>query len=555
MVEIEFLPDDRSVRVPAGTTVLEAARLAGVLVEAPCNGAGTCGKCRVNLMVPDPQKDPSKHGPAGNRTSRESVLACQTEAWSDWVVEISPNGEDNTGTILNHGENLALERNPFVTKQYCPETDRTVVYAGGTQVGSEAGDTQRENFGVVVDIGTTTLVASLVDVPTGREILSVSALNPQTSHGQDVLSRIRIASEPAGLSLLYASITETIGEMIGQLADETGIDPTRIYEVVYSGNTCMLHLAAPEDPRSLGKYPYRPVLVGGDSVPATGHHLGISEFGLLYRPPIVSAYVGADITSGILAAHLHVRPGSTLLVDIGTNGEMVLAVDGRMTATSTAAGPAFEGMNIACGMRAGKGAIERFEISPGGDVKIETIGDGPATGICGSGLMDIVAELVAHGVIDPNGRLKSPGNSDLPHPLVARLQQRDGKTVFVLSDGVFLSQKDIRQVQLAKGAVRAGIEYLLASQNIDAASIDRVLIAGSFGYHVRVGSLITIGLLPAEFAPKVEVVGNTSQSGGRAFLLNRDYRLGMAEAVSRISVLELANHPDFEKVFIQCLRF
>ncbi|MCE5283706.1 MAG: ASKHA domain-containing protein, partial [Deltaproteobacteria bacterium] len=266
-----------------------------------------------------------------------------------------------------------------------------------------------------------------------------------------------------------------------------------------------------------------------------------------------SAYVGADITSGILASRLHERKGTTLFVDIGTNGEMVLAADGRMTATSTAAGPAFEGMNIACGMRAAVGAIERFKIGLQGDAHWTTIGGGRATGICGSGLLDIVAQLVVHGVIDPQGRFKGP--TGLPPLLGERLQRRDGKRVFVLTGEVILTQKDVRQVQLAKGAVRAGIEYLLASQGLDAGSVDRVLIAGSFGYHVRASSLLGIGLLPAEFEGKVEMVGNTSQSGGQAFLLSRAYRREMADTVGRISVVELANHRDFEKVFVRCLGF
>jgi len=557
MVEIVFLPDHKSIRVPVGTTILEAARLVGAVIEAPCNGTGTCGKCRVRLapefLVGVVQK--GEHRPSEAETRQGFVLACQTEVRADIAVEIAAGDADGELKILRHGESLANERDGCITKRYLAGEERTAVYAGGTLIGLEKGDQEAENYGVVVDIGTTTLVAELIDLRTGEVKASASALNPQALHAQDVLSRIHLASDANGLNLLYSGVTGEIGRLITQLSAAASIDPARIYEVVYSGNTCMLHLAANVDPAPLGKYPYLPTIAGGGYLKAADHGLAISPFGRIYLPPIVSAYVGADITSGILAAKLYERQGATLFVDIGTNGEMVLAVDGRMTAASTAAGPAFEGMNIACGMRAGSGAIERFAIDSAGDVRIKTIGGHEAIGICGSGLLDIVAELVVHGVIDPNGRLRAPDHPILTPPLKERLQRRDGKIIFTLTDRVFLTQKDVRQVQLAKGAIRAGVEYLFVSQGIAAGAIDRVLIAGSFGYHVRAESLLSIGLLPREFAGKIELVGNTSQSGGRAFLLNRTYRRQMTERVKQVSVVELANHEDFEKVFVRCLGF
>lgn len=558
MVEISFTPENLSIGVEAGTTILEAARLVGLAVEAPCNGIGNCGKCKMKLINQDTATivvRKGKHQLHRSRQRQGFVLACQTEAWSDLRVEADFAGSDAAGGILSRGKNLAIERVPFVTKTYVGNEEGTAVYAGKVQLGFEKGNTEEKNYGVVIDIGTTTLVASLVDINTGRELSSVSSLNPQARHAQDVLSRIKLASDPDGLSLMYSAITGEIKRLIIQLAAGARIDPAHIYETVYSGNTCMLHLAANIDPRSLGKYPYQPVIAGGNNVKATEHQLGISEFGIIYLPPIVSAYVGADITSGILASRLHMRKGATLFVDIGTNGEMVLAVNGRMSSTSTAAGPAFEGMNIACGMRAGTGAVERFEINCTGEVLLEIIGGGRPRGICGSGLIDIVAELVKNGIIDSQGRLQSADKPGLPPRLRERLQHREGKAVFAISDEVYITQKDIRQVQLAKGAVRAGIEYLLASQEINAGKVDKVLIAGSFGYHVRVESLVNIGLLPAEFANKIEVIGNTSQSGGRAFLLNGGYRREMKETVRQVSVIELAKHHDFEKVFVRCLQF
>jgi uncharacterized 2Fe-2S/4Fe-4S cluster protein (DUF4445 family) len=234
---------------------------------------------------------------------------------------------------------------------------------------------------------------------------------------------------------------------------------------------------------------------------------------------------------------------------------MVLGRSGRLRATSTAAGPAFEGMNISCGMRASRGAVEFFDIAEDGAISVKTIGGAPAAGICGSGLLDIVGELVDHGVIGGNGRFVDAEKAVLPSLLKERLVKREGKVAFRVTEDLFLSQKDIRQVQLAKGAVRAGIEFLLQDTGIGAGEVDRVLIAGAFGYHLQEKSLLRLGLLPREFAGKIDFVGNTSKSGGQAFLLNRGFRDEMTAVVKDIEVIELANFPDFDKVFVRCLSF
>jgi uncharacterized 2Fe-2S/4Fe-4S cluster protein (DUF4445 family) len=265
----------------------------------------------------------------------------------------------------------------------------------------------------------------------------------------------------------------------------------------------------------------------------------------------MSAYVGADITSGILASQLKNLEGLTLFVDIGTNGEMVLASDGKLIATSTAAGPAFEGMNIACGMRAAPGAVEKFHISDDA-VKLQTIADEAPIGICGSGLIDIVGELVKHGAVKPNGKLAKEQADSF---IADRIAVREGKAVFEVEGDVYLSQKDIRQVQLAKGAIRAGIEALMTSSDVQPEDINRVFIAGSFGYHLDPNSLINIGLLPQSFADKIEFLGNTSKTGGQAFLINNEARKEMAKVVGDVKVLELATTENFDKLFINCLNF
>ncbi|HBE79974.1 MAG TPA: ferredoxin [Firmicutes bacterium] len=555
MVQVIFKQTNISIEVPKGTTILDAARRAGVIIESPCNGSGTCGKCLVKLsdrsLVNVIQKAHAEHV---TEVGQGFVLACQSEFDGDITVEDIPMSGRRNLKILDHGQSLAHEKNSFITKRYNEAPESTAVYADGELLGTERGNTERLNYGIVVDIGTTTLVVSLVDVNSGKELASSSALNPQAVHAQDVLSRIHFASDRTGLALMYTGLIQEINRMITEIAKRAAIKKNHIYEVVFSGNTCMLHLAMNINPVTLGKHPYTPVIYGGQSVKSLEHNLGISEFGLIYLPPIISSYVGADITSGILASKLSVKKGVTLFVDIGTNGEMVLAADGKLTATSTAAGPAFEGMNITHGMRAGLGAIESFEIKLDG-FTIVTIGNSEAVGICGSGLLDIVGELVLHGVIDKKGRLKSSNATDLPQFLKERLVRQDEKQVFKLSDKVWISQKDIRQVQLAKGALRSGIEFLLSNVGISASEVDHVLIAGSFGYHLRVKSLIHLGLLPEEFSDKVEMVGNTSKSGGQSLLLNKSYRKKMLQVVKNVEVIELANFQDFDKVFMKCLGF
>lgn len=559
MVTVRFLPEHQSVTVTPGTTLLEAARQAGVLLESPCNGIGTCGKCRV-LLAGESLRHISLRGadPVSLPTKDEHValLSCQAEVHGDLSVEIPVDKQRDLLQVLSHGQAVAVERAPCIRKLYVEEQQVTNVFAGDLLLATEAGDTRSCHVGLVVDIGTTTLVAALVDLASGREIATASALNPQSRQAQDVLSRIHFAAQENGLQSLHADLTGEINRLAAELAQQAGLDSRRIYEVVYSGNTCMLHLATGTSPAALGRYPYTPVIRGGNHVAAAGQGLAIAASGLIYLPPVISGYVGADLTAGILATGIHRRRGITLLVDIGTNGEMILARDGELRATSTAAGPAFEGMNISCGMRACRGAVESFAVAADGSMDLGIIGNATATGICGSGLLDVVSELVAHGVIGGNGRFAATDNAaQLPAALKEKLVLREGKPAFAVTDDIFLSQKDVRQVQLAKGAIRAGIEFLLQDSGITAEQVDQVLIAGAFGYHLREQSLLKLGLLPRAFAGKIKFVGNTSKAGGCALLLNQDLRDEMAALVTAIEVIELANFPDFDRVFVKCLGF
>jgi uncharacterized 2Fe-2S/4Fe-4S cluster protein (DUF4445 family) len=556
MVEVIFYQDNKAVTVEEGTTILMAARKAGIVIESPCNGIGTCGKCKVKLDRESLKHVVSKGKHHLSRYEEEQgyVLACETQVVGNITVISIQNQKNNTLKILSKGQSFDISLEPFIKKEYSQNENYTSVFAGEKELGREHGDTRGKSYGAIVDIGTTTLVASIVDLNDGSELGTVSALNPQAVYAQDVLSRIKFSSDDNGLSTMYSEVIKEINRMIHEVSDNSGISTENIYEIIFSGNTCMIHLASNTNPESLGKYPYTPKINGGIYLNASEHKIDISSFGIMYLPPIISAYVGADITSGVLASQLHEKKGITLFVDIGTNGEMVIGFDGSLSATSTAAGPAFEGMNITHGMRAGHGAIEYFEVLDDG-ISTKVIGDTKASGICGSGLIDIVGELAHNGVINKTGKFVDPESSGLNQTLKEKLVKQDGKLVFKITEDVFLSQKDIRQVQLAKGAVRAGIEFLLASKGVKAEDVDRVLIAGSFGYHLRAKSLINIGLLPKEFEGKIEFIGNTSKSGGHAFLLNKAYRSQMEKLVKNVEVLELANYKDFDKVFVKCLNF
>ncbi|MDR1932188.1 MAG: ASKHA domain-containing protein [Spirochaetales bacterium] len=540
MPVISFINENINVTVEEGVSILAGARAAGITIESPCNAMGTCGKCKV-IIHGQPPENPGA-----------AVLACQTPVSGNIAVLVKDYREENRSLrILAAGSGFSYEKAPFITKHF--RGGATQVYGGDKPLGVEEGNTAAACYGVVVDIGTTTIVSVLVDLHTGGELASDSILNPQTVYAQDVLSRIHFASKPEGLETLHRVFIEALRAMLFKMTSRAAADILNIYEVVFSGNTTMIHLACAEDPAPLGRYPYAPAIWGANHIPADT--LGISPFGRIYLPPVISAYVGADITSGILASRLDEKKGAAVFIDVGTNGEMVIAKDGTLAAASTAAGPAFEGMNISCGMRANSGAIEAFHIDDDGNFSFTVIGGGTAKGICGSGLLDMCAELVRTGVIGSNGRFVFPEKGNCSDRLKKSFRSKDGKNAFFITDDVYLAQKDIRQIQLAKGAIRCGIEMLLAGLGIDAENVETVEIAGSFGFHLNENSLINIGMIPPRFAGKVRFAGNTSLSGGLAFLLNTAFREKMKALVKRINKIELAADPGFERNFIKYLNF
>ena len=599
--EIIFLPERQSVRVPAGTSLLEAARLARVELEAPCNGAGSCGKCRVQLVEGEggePHPDELSHLSDGEL--RDGVrLACRSQAVGKSVVQL-PGTLAGRHRILSDGVLPAFDLAPNIGKSYlelplpsladnCDDLRRleralgrelrtelsleflqalpgtvraagyrvTVVSAGDRLIGIEPGDTRSRCFGVAVDIGTTTVVAALIDLTSGDELASASMINPQKEYGLDVLSRIQqLRANPGSLKTLSSLIREGIDRLIRDLCAAAAIDGTEIYEVAIAANATMTHLFLGIDPTGIGASPYLPAFTSSVSVPAGRVGLAISTFGQVYCLPAVSGYIGADIVAGLVAAEMEQSQGIALLIDIGTNGEIVLGSWQGLHACSCAAGPALEGMNIGCGMRAAEGAIEQVRID--GELTLRTIGDAPAAGICGSGIIDAVAELVKAGAVGRSGRFLRLTGKEAPLPWHSRLLG-EGAGRFLLSEPggeeIAVSQKDIRQVQLAKGAILSGMLSLTAQLKITLADIERVYIAGAFGHHVRKESLARLGVFPQECLERVVLIGNSSKSGAIMALLSGEKRAQAERLARQVHYHELSCHPGYDRLFTDSLSF
>jgi uncharacterized 2Fe-2S/4Fe-4S cluster protein (DUF4445 family) len=543
-VEVRFLPGPFIADVEPGSTLLAAARKARAPLEAPCDGAGICGKCLVWL---DPEALTALQAGvevgAGNGQGA-LVLACDARVRADIAATIPDRGDKNLA-IVDHGLATARPLAPHIAVVHT--SDGCTVWAGQELIASTLSTVA--NLGIAVDIGTTTLVVALVDLESGDELAVASALNPQTAYGHDVLSRIHFAAGPDGLATMQLALVDGLNALIEQVCQRAGVEPGHIHEAVLGGNTCMLHIAAAVDPAPLGRSPYRPSLTGASHLRAAELGLGIAVHGLVYLPPVISGFVGADITAGILATDLHRSQQTVLLLDIGTNGEMVLAHAGELWATSTAAGPAFEGVNIECGMRAALGAVDAVTANDGGWT-LHAIGDVPAIGICGSGLIDLVSCLVKNGAIGRNGRFETKAAAP-----VGNWDEREGRCLLRLSDGVVLTQKDVRQVQLAKAAIRAGLDALLAEAKVRRQDVERVLVAGSFGYHLRPDSLAGSGLLPGSLAAKVEVVGNTCKAGAVTLLTNNGARRELQVVAARVRSIELANDVAFARRFVEQMAF
>lgn len=533
LCHVIFEPLGVSVEVPFETTVLKAAELGGILIEGPCNGKGTCGKCLVRSAgdVSDPGQQETAM--LGQKIDEGWRLACQTRIMGDALISLP--GKNRFETILG-GQ---ARKYPF-------------------EPPLKAGlGTGRNVIGVAVDIGTTSIVATMIDLKSeGRELATAGTLNPQTVFGGDVLTRINFAHErPANVEELQRLAVQGMNGLIETMCQQVNIEYTDICYVTVAANTTMLHMLAGVDPVSLAVAPYEPVFLDFREIRASQLGMKTSPDAVVSLLPSLSAFVGADILAGVVATDFHRNRSSSLFVDIGTNGEIVANVNGRLAATSSAAGPALEGMNIHYGCRAEDGAISEVQINGQGEVLVQSIGSARRKGICGSGLVDLVAELVRHSVILESGRYAEPEN--LPPRLAKRLIDYQGQKAFVVDPEtmIVLTQKDIRQVQLAKGAIAAAIEILVKRLGVNLNDMEKVYVAGAFGFHLKPESLKAIGLLPPGLDGEIIYVGNTAKEGARLCLTSRQALEEIKILQEKITPVELSYAPEFQENFVEQMDF
>ncbi len=518
---ITFRPDRRQISIRSGATLFEAAAQADIILNSVCGGKGICKKCVVKLGPNDRQ-----------------VLACQHQIQSDLIVTIPTTSRFFEQKILVEGIETSPEFPPDIYKQYLNAEPTGKI------------------FGLAVDIGTTTVVAKLMDMTTGRCLATKTALNPQVKYGDDVISRIAYAESEDKLAELHRVIIDCINKLIRQLCDQASIAPKQIYQASIVGNTTMNHIFLKLPVTQLGQAPYKPFSVdAGDSSPQQ-LALNINPAGNVHTAANIAGFIGSDTTAVVLAVDVDSIEETTLVVDIGTNGELVLATGDKLYAASCAAGPAFEGARISCGSRAVEGAIETVVLNEG-DIDIGVIGNFPPHSICGSGLIDAGAVLLNLGIVDPTGRFKNPKN--LPPAILKRFVEKDGQPAFVLAEtaenSIVLTQQDVRQLQLAKAAIRAGIRLLLRKVGLRDSDIKHILLAGAFGNYIRPQNALRINLLPNISVESIRFVGNAASSGAQMILLSRQWRKKAQQLARKIQYVEIAHEADFADIYADCMSF
>jgi uncharacterized 2Fe-2S/4Fe-4S cluster protein (DUF4445 family) len=522
---VVFEPDGKDVLIHQGATLVEAASRAGIILTTPCGGKGTCGKCTVQLQ------------PSG-----QIVRACQYLVDRDLEVVVPPESRFYEHKILEHGAGPVGDIEPTIVDKY-----RQLAGKGPI-------------LGVAVDIGTTTVVAKLIDMADGRCMATQSMLNPQTRFGDDVISRINYAQSPPHLAELQGVIVECLNHLIRRLCHQGHVEASRIYEACVVGNTTMNHIFLQLPVEQLGRAPYRAWSVDAHDVPPAQLPLEMNPRGNVHCVENIAGFVGSDTTAVALAVDVESAADTTLVIDIGTNGELVLGMAGKLYAASCAAGPALEGARIQHGSRAADGAIEAVVIN-GNDISLDVIGNTAPRSICGSGLIDAVAVLRDLGIIDATGRFVAREQlKQLPDPISSRMIESNGQASFCLArhrktsqPAVILTQRDIREMQLAKAAIRAGSRILLNKLSLHDADIQSILLAGAFGNYIRPASAIRIGLLPHVPLDRIHFVGNAAASGAQMLLLSDECRQRAAGLARKIQYVEIAHEKDFTDIFADAM--
>jgi len=590
--KVLFKPQDIEIKVNQGISILEAQIKAGLQPEAPCGGQGKCGKCLVEIIRGE---------------TRETVKACTTYVKTDMVIDTA--SKFNGHSILTQGIERKIEVDPIIKTinvkvEKCKVGDNSSDWkrlkdavATTTNIDEslipvnvsvasnlsqflnknnhEVNVVMSENeiidlrliekpwYTVAFDIGTTTIVGYLLDGKTGEELCVVSMLNPQSQFGADVIMRAHYAIEH-GVHNLSSLIRKALNDLIEESVNKSGINKSEIYLISIVGNTCMHHLLLGISPQSLVHSPYNASISEGLILNARDYDITINSNGKLMVLPNIAGFVGADTVGVLIATEFHKLDALTLVIDIGTNGELVMGNKDRMITCSTAAGPAFEGAKIQCGMRGAEGAIDHIEFN---EDKLEytTIKGAKPIGICGSGLIDIVADLLKIGFIDDSGKLCSVRELEGSNKIddYNRIVEIDSMKCFVIAfenesgngKKVFLSQKDIREVQLAKGAISAGINLMAEKLKIKLSDIQQVFIAGAFGNYMSPQSACDIGLIPAQLKNKIKPIGNAAGQGSKICALNKYEYKTTLNIVRDTEFLELATNPNFQEYFIDELEF
>ncbi len=547
----------RTVEVPTGQRLHLALLRSGVLIETPCGSRGKCRKCRVRVTAGEwPVTSAERDQLSPEELDAGYRLSCQQVVRGGGTVAVVPElliSSAKTGISRLGAAQAAVPTDPWY--------DRTLLRAGGRPLG------------LALDIGTTTVVAALLDLESGEELAGMSTPNPQGGYGADLMSRLSyaITGDAARLEL-QAAVVSVLGDLIGRLCRRARCRPEDILTAAMVGNTAMHHLFFGLPVEDLALAPYVPAVT--DAIqrrPAEiGAGLPIHPQATVYGLPNVAGFVGADAVAVMLACGLDEPSAAVRMVaDIGTNGEISIAGPSpaaggrhRVVCCSAPAGPAFEGGEISRGMRAGPGAVETVEVVYGADgqpmdLRVGVIGGGEARGICGSGLLDAVAAAVRAGLLDPGGRVCSDAEAaDLPPDLAARvIPGKGGARGVLLWPDVVLTQKDVRALQLAKGAIRSGMEVALREFGVSAEGLDALWLAGAFGNYLHPEAALACGLVPAVELARLQPVGNAAAQGCKLALLSAEART-RAEALARTAEhVELATHPDFEAIFFEALNF
>jgi uncharacterized 2Fe-2S/4Fe-4S cluster protein (DUF4445 family) len=598
---IDFEPIGRRVEITPGESLLEAAQSAGVELVSICDGKGSCDSCRVRIISGKLSSPTLKEESVFTPIELEEGcrLACQAKPQTDIKVDVPPESLTTTQRLQVEGQGVkavgeriitpvdlvlepasltdlrsdtarmrdALQIQGYANVSFSPhvlfslsgflrgQNWRVRAALRGDRVVALLPENARI-LGLAVDVGTTKVAAYLLNLESGDVLAVRGAMNPQISYGEDVISRIDYSNEnEGGRETLQGRMVATLNGMIAEMCGEVDVSLEQIVEAVIVGNTVMHHLLAGLPVRQLAMAPYVPAVGEALDLPAGEIGLDISRGAFIHLPPNIAGFIGADHVSMVLSTDIWQAENTIVALDIGTNTEITLAVGGRMLSCSCASGPAFEGAHIRDGMRASPGAIERVQIK-NGQPDIYTIGGKPPVGICGSGILDAVAELLKDGIIDHRGSFQEGAPN-------VQNGRRGGHKEFILAPSettghrkdIVVTRSDVNEIQLAKGAIRAGLEILLEEGGIISGDIDEFIIAGAFGTYLDVGSAMTVGMFPELPCERFRQVGNAAGTGAQQMLISAERRRVADEIPERVEYIELTTHPGFEKAFMKAMFF